>query len=340
MTIDNLEKELKQGKLNSLYLLYGEEQYLLDNNVKKIKSLFGNYEKGINYIKIDAQNVMNIISDVETPSFGYEKKLIIARNTGLFKNEGKKKNVEISNLRDKLAQYISENMEIIDDSVVLVFVESDIDARLSIFKTIDKQGVTCKFDFQRTPQIASRMKVVCDAYKVNIDGSTMSYFIESCGTNMQELINEIRKLIEYAGPGGTIKKEDIDKLSTKKLESIIFDLTDNLGKKQIAKAMEILNDLIYKKEPIELIMVVLYNHFKKLYLCKIALSSGKDIVTALKLKPNQTFLVNKYKMQSNSFVERDLRNILQDLINLDYEYKIGLIDNKVGLDTILCKYCS
>ena len=33
---------------------------------------------------------------------------------------------------------------------------------------------------------------------------------------MQELINEIRKLIEYVGVNGTIQKEDIDKLSTKK----------------------------------------------------------------------------------------------------------------------------
>ena len=32
---------------------------------------------------------------------------------------------------------------------------------------------------------------------------------------MQDLINEIRKLIEYAGENGTIKKEDIDKLSIK-----------------------------------------------------------------------------------------------------------------------------
>ena len=35
MTIDNLEKELKIGKLNSIYLLYGEELFLLENCLKK-----------------------------------------------------------------------------------------------------------------------------------------------------------------------------------------------------------------------------------------------------------------------------------------------------------------
>ena len=41
VTIDVLEKELKEGKLNPIYLLYGEETYLLENVVKKIKKLFG-----------------------------------------------------------------------------------------------------------------------------------------------------------------------------------------------------------------------------------------------------------------------------------------------------------
>ena len=41
MTSEALEKELKEGKLNYLYLLYGEEKYLLDMAVKKIKKIFG-----------------------------------------------------------------------------------------------------------------------------------------------------------------------------------------------------------------------------------------------------------------------------------------------------------
>ena len=41
MTIQELEKELKEGKLNSIYLLYGEERFLLESDVKKIKKLFG-----------------------------------------------------------------------------------------------------------------------------------------------------------------------------------------------------------------------------------------------------------------------------------------------------------
>ena len=340
MTIENLEKELKLGNLQSLYLLYGEELYLLETNLKKIKTLFGECIKGINFIMIDEQNISEIIADIETPSFGYEKKLIIARNTGLFKKEGKKKTGDTAKIKEKLAKYIEENIKIINESVVLVFVEEEADSKSTLYTTIEKNGVVCKFDFQKPNQIEQRIKTICNSYKVNIDAQTMRYFIECCGTNMQDLINEIRKLIEYAGENGTIKKEDVDKLSIKKLESVIFDLTDNLGKKDITGALQVLQNLIYAKEPLAKILVTLYNHFKKLYITKMAINTNKDLAVSLNLKPNQMFLTTKYKVQSKYFNEKDLRDILQDLCDLDYNFKNGKIDLQVGIETTLCRYCS
>jgi len=340
ISIENLEKELKSNNLKSLYLLYGEELFLLETSLKKIKALFGECIKGINFISIDETNVNELIADMETPAFGYEKKLIIARNTGLFKKEGKRKNAELAKLKEKISTYIQENIKIINESMILVFVEEEADNKQELYKTIDKLGTVCKFDFQKPLQIEKRMKAICNGYKVQIEDATLRYFIECCGTNMQDLINEIRKLIEYAGENGKIEKEDIDKLTIKKLESIIFDLTDNLGKKEIAKALEVLKNLIYAKEPIQKILITLYNHFKKLYFTKLAIKNNKDITASLNLKPNQTFLVNKYKMQAKYFQEGELKEILQSLRDLDYNYKNGLIDLQVGLEAILCRYCS
>ena len=62
----------------------------------------------------------------------------------------------------------------------------------------------------------------------------------------------------------------------------------------------------------------------------------KDVATALSLKPNQTFLVNKYKKQANYFKEEELEKILKEFIDLDYNSKIGKIDIDVGLRSILC----
>ena len=157
---------------------------------------------------------------------------------------------------------------------------------------------------------------------------------------MSDIINEIRKLIEYAGKEGEIKKEDIDSLSIKKSESIIFDLTDNLGKKKIKEALEVMNNLIYAKEPIQRILIMLYNHFKKLYLVKLSEEENKNIAQSLNLKANQMFLVNKYKMQSKYFEKSELRNLLEELIKIDELSKSGRVDINIGLESVLCRYCS
>ena len=156
---------------------------------------------------------------------------------------------------------------------------------------------------------------------------------------MQEIINEIRKLIEYVGENSTIKKEYIDLLCIKQMQAIIFDLTDNIGNKKIEKSLEILDTLIYNKEPHQKILITLYNHFKKLYLLKLHenLHSNIDVVQVLGLKPNQVFLVNKYKKQAMYFREEEIFNIINEFIDLDYKSKNGLMDIDVGIKAILCK---
>lgn len=339
MKIEELEKELKTGKLHGLYLLYGEETFLLENCLKSINRLFGEKLNGINYILIDETNVNGIVSDIETPAFGFEKKLIIAKGTGIFKKDLKKKSKKDNDdLKEKINLYIKENIEQINETCVIVFIEQNVE-KCELLSTIEKLGVVCDFEYQKPLQIQNRLKAIINAYKINIEMNTLMYLIECCGTDMQELINETRKLIEYTGEGNTITKEAIDKIAIKKMESIIFDLTDSLGKKNTKQAIEVLRNLVLSKEPLQKILITLYNHFKKLYLTKLAISQNKDVTSYLDLKPNQAFLANKYKAQSSYFKLKELRKILQEFCDLDYKYKIGLIDLNVGLETILCAYC-
>lgn len=326
----------------AIYLFFGEESYLLETKVKKIKREFGNLVTGINFIQIDDTNVKELISDIETPAFGYEKKLIIAKNTGLFKKEKKTaKGPEVENAKqsNKIAEYINENISLINDAVELVFVEEAAEKN-ELYKAIEKNGTVIEFSALKLPELIQNIQKICAAYKVKIDSNTAKYFIECCGTNMQDLINEIRKLIEFVGANGIITNREVDLLCIKQIDSVIFDLTDNLGKKDISKAMQVLRELIYEKEPIQKILITLYNHFKKLYIVKIAEKYKKDLASSMKLKPNQMFLVNKYRAQARYFTEEEIRQIMQEFTNLDANYKIGLIDINVGLEAILCRYCS
>ena len=116
----------------------------------------------INYINIDETNYTELIQDIETPAFGYEKKLIIARNTGLLKKDGKRKNVELEKSREKLIEYLNKNIDMIKESVVLVFVEENADNKKELYKVIDKNGVVCNFEYQKPIQLEKRIKAICN----------------------------------------------------------------------------------------------------------------------------------------------------------------------------------
>lgn len=334
---DDLEKELNNGKLRPIYLLYGEERYLLDIILKKIKKQFGELIQGINYILVDDTNIKDLVFNMEVPAFGYDKKLILVKNSGLFKKDGRKK--EPTALQKEVSQYIEENISVVNETGIIVFIEEEIDKNV-VYDVISKNGAICNIVELKPIQLMAKLKQICSLYKVTVEDSTLNYLIEISGTNLQVLMNEIRKLIEYAGEDGKITRDAVDNLAVKQIESVIFELTDNLGNKKIEKAIDVLDNLIYQKEPLQKILITLYNHFKKLYFCTIAVKLNKDVITSLGLKPNQTFLVNKYKKQCSYFKEYDLRKILNELVGIDYKSKIGLIDIDIALRSVLCNYCS
>ena len=328
----DLENDLKNQNLHGIYVFYGEEKYLQQEYLRKIKKIFGELSLGINYILLDENNIDTLISDIETPAFGYEKKLIIIRDSNLFKKDCK------SPMKEKFKKYVSENMDIINEAVVIVFIE-EIVHKMDLYKTVEKNAVIIETKELKPIEIKNRLKRICAMYKVQISDQNLNYLIETAGTSMQDLINEIRKLIEYAGENGEIKKEGIDKLTIKEIQAIIFDLTDYLGTKNTEKALEVLNNLIYNKEPLQKIIITLYNHFRKIYLTKLALKERRDLVEVLSLKPTQVFLTTKYRKQAEYFKEKEILQILKELIDLDYKSKSGQIDLDIGLKTVLCKNC-
>lgn len=306
-----------------IYLLYGDEEYLKSQSIERLRKKFGEMILGINYIELDESNISEIIQDIETPSFGFEKKLIIAKKSGLFKNKNP--------FAKMLVEFLKSNDM---DNCYLVFIENSVDQN-ELFKYL--KSINSIYEFKELPinELIKRIKEYCkNSNNVEIKENVCQYLIQSIGTNLQDIMIELDKLTQYVGNEGEINKEAIDELCIKKSESIIFDLTDNLGKRNISKAIDVLHNLVSNKEPEQKILVMLYNHFKKLYIVKK--SNRNEISTNLKLKSNQTFLINKYTIQSNYFTETKLEEILKKFREIDEKSKNGEINISIGLDSVLC----
>ena len=175
--------------MENLKLFFGENTYLIESEIKKIKKEFGELILGINYVPIDENNVNSIISELETPPFGYEKKLIIAKGCNLLKKETKTKKNKNAEISQKIADYLK-------DSIVFIIVEDTAEKTTDLFKFVSSKGEVKEFTELKPAELMQKLKSICNGYKVDIDNDTLKYIVETCGTSLQELINEIRKLIK------------------------------------------------------------------------------------------------------------------------------------------------
>ena len=168
-----------------------------------------------------------------------------------------------------------------------------------------------------------------------ISNENASYIVHTCGADKMMLYNEIQKLADFVGERKEITKKDIDEVGIRNLETIIFDLTDSLGARNVTNSIRVLEELLMQKEPIQKILIMIAKHFKSLLITKICMNENRDVANELNIK--FPFIVNKYKEQARRFTREELENVLLDISELDVNSKIGKIDLKTGLEITLVK---
>lgn len=177
MTVLELEKRLANGDLHGIYLFYGENSFMQNTYLRKIKKTFPELIQGINYITISENNIEELISDLETPAFGYEKKLIIVKNSLLFKKEAKTKKTNLTTVQKKIQEYIENNIEEINLANLLVFCEDTVEKN-EIYQIIEKLGNTISFENLKGIELERKIVSICNGYGVKIEGQALKNFIE------------------------------------------------------------------------------------------------------------------------------------------------------------------
>ena len=89
-----------------------------------------------------------------------------------------------------------------------------------------------------------------------------------------------------------------------------------------------------QKEPLQKIYIMIYRHYKSLYLIKYAIEHGYDNINeVLKLHP---FVFLKAKDQVKNYTLLELKNIYKMLMKLDIDNKSGNIDLYTGIINVMC----
>jgi DNA polymerase-3 subunit delta len=331
MSIEILKDQIKIKKLGKLYLLYGEEQMLLQMYLSEIeKLLIEPATESMNKVVLEGRvEAGTIIDHCDTLPFFAERKLVIVKNSNLFGGKARSG-------REEILKYFED----IPSETCLVFVEEEIDKRLTTTKNFKNYGLLVEFALRKPAELVSWAGSQFKTQKIQVDARTLNLLIEYCDGGMTQLQNEITKLCLYARDSHIVTSEDVERLCTRSIKSVIFDLTDAVAAKNAVKALGIFEDMLSMKEPVIRIFFMISRHFRNLYELKSLRSEGIRPDEAIKASGINPYAANKMLRQLDKFTLEQLKAAVIDCLDVDVSVKTGKIDEKIGVEGIILKYAT
>ena len=193
-TIDN---DIKAGDFKKVYLLYGQERYLIKQYRDKLIKAMVSEGDSMNFSSFegDGINQKEIIDLAETLPFFADKRVILIEDAGIFSKAG-----------DELGEYLKDSPE----STHFIFVEESVDKRSKLYKAAAKCGNPVEFKEQTDETLARWIGM-----RIRKDGKGMSQaaynsFIEKTGTDMENIDKELEKLLCYCMDKDVIELSDAD----------------------------------------------------------------------------------------------------------------------------------
>ena len=314
-----------------IYLVHSKQSLLVE---KEIKRILKNHIKEINefsYVSYDLTQTLleDIIEDAKTLPFMVENKAILVKNAYIFTGTKDKMNHNI----ESLEEYINHE----SPSTVLIFSlnEEALDERKSLVKLARKKFIIRKIEETSKNDWPILIKKVLVNHKVDITKDATEYLIANSNNDLNKVSNEIAKFELY---GEKITLEVAKALVSQPLEDNAFGMADAILSHDIARALEIYQDLrIQNEEPIRLISTIA-NQIRFIYQVNIyyrkGLVSEDSIARELQASPYRVKLaLRKMKIATPD----RLLNILHELSTLDVNIKSGTVDRFQGFELFLLK---
>lgn len=156
------------------------------------------------------------------------------------------------------------------------------------------------------------------------------------GNDTRHAIQEITKLLTYAGFERPVEGKDVALLTVRDHQSDIFALVDAIGNRDGHKALEMLRILLDEMDFIPLFGMVIRQFRLLIQACEILELGGTevDLVKTLGLHP---YVAKKINVQSKKFNLSDLEKIYHHLLEIDLGEKTGRMPGEVALDLLIAR---
>lgn len=310
-----------------IYLLYGKENLILEKKINEILKKEKIEVCSINNYDLEDTLLTDILEDASMLSMFGDKKGIVVFNSYIFTGTTKKTLLEQNT--EILLNYLDNPNP---DTVLIFVVEADkIHEQKKVTKQIRKNGTV--FELTNQNNIKTLVKEMFEDYK--IDNATIQLLIDRVGDNLRILEQECEKIKTYKDGEKNITKDDVLALTAKNIDIDIFKLIENIVLKNKKEALEAYHEMLKRNEEPIKIIIMLANQFRLMYQAKELSKKGytqNDIASELDIHPYPVKLALE---KSRNFSSSTLLKNIENLANLDYDIKSGMVDKGLALDLFI-----
>ncbi len=245
-----------------IVLLTGDDQHAIQEQLNQYKAEIDTQWLTLCYHRFPADHLDQAISVARTRSLTGGKKLVIVENCHL-KQWG---DTELETLQ-QLVQ--------VPEFTILVFVATNVDKRLKVYKHIVKYAKLFEFSLippWRTDLIEKAIVTQAKKIKLVLSKDAVEYLAEAIGNDMTRAASELRKLYIYAN-GRQLELAEVKELVPCQTQNSL-QLASAIRQGESNQVLHLLDDLLSRSEPLLVIVATLLTQFRTWLWVKSAIVSG------------------------------------------------------------------
>ena len=309
--------------MKNFYLLYGDDKAILNKEINDLKKKISINDDAVIYY--DIIDVNNIVDEALTIGMFSSNKLIIIDSTSYLSE--KKEVSNIGCLEDYFNNYNSNSY------LLFISNSSSIDSRKKLVKLISGEGEIKKIE-ATSDYLIHYVKDYLDDYEIS--GINISYFLSRCGTNINNINNELDKLKLYKLDDKVITKDDIELLTQENIDNSVYDLVNSLLKNDSVRAIKLYREFTENGMDVSQIIAIIAAQIRLLFQVKRLYNSGKSNDEIAKILEFKSVYRVKYLLSDSYYYsEDDLLKYLLKLADIDRDIKLGNVNGNTLLELFI-----
>ena len=323
-----LQRDLEKGSISPLYLLYGEDAFLIDKTVDQLKKLlvdpplasfnFSLYYGG-------ESEPRQVINTAQTLPLAGKRRLVVVKEADQFKSSWK-----------DFSAYFERPLP----STCLVFCSGASTLKSEITSLFKKNGIAVRFYHPFRGEIPEWIRRMAKERNKQMSREAAALLGESLENDLQSISNELEKIALYAGERGVIAREDVEAVIAAVKEVSIFNLTDCLAGQDRVKALDVLQHLLEAGEHPLKIITMIARHYRLMARAKEMVQSGTSATDAGKKLGINNFHLKGFARQAESFSPGQTREYFSLLFQADRKLKSSRISEKIILEDMIARLCA